>query len=237
MRDQRQHILNEIARIAKERGETPGRMVFERMTGIKDSAWRGVFWARWSDAIKEAGLETNEYQQRATKTRMLSKLAAATRHYGRIPVFAELKLYRQVDPDFPSDKTFSGHFRAGEFAERLHDWINETPGNEDLLSILPPRGAEDAPNGRAGKRVEGLVYLIRSGGHFKIGRSEEVERRVKQIRIQLPEAATLEHTISTDDPSGIEAYWHRRFADRRANGEWFKLTASDVAAFKRRKYQ
>ena len=80
------------------------------------------------------------------------------------------------------------------------------------------------------------MYLLKSGHFYKIGRSNAVGRRERELAIQLPEKAIVVHSIKTDDPPGIEAYWHRRFEARRKNGEWFDLSPQDVAAFRRRKF-
>lgn len=76
---------------------------------------------------------------------------------------------------------------------------------------------------------------MKSGRHYKIGRSNSTGRRAYELAVQLPEKLSLVHAIETDDPVGIERYWHERFATKRANGEWFALTKADVAAFRRRR--
>jgi hypothetical protein len=50
------YILQEIKRTTRANGGTPLRKLqFESKTGIKRYDWFGVYWARWSDAIREAG--------------------------------------------------------------------------------------------------------------------------------------------------------------------------------------
>src|SRR5579863_5863855 len=77
----------------------------------------------------------------------------------------------------------------------------------------------------------GIVYLLRSGPHYKISKTKDFEGRLGQIKLQLPFDVEVVHKIETDDPTGIELYWHRRFMSKRDNGEWFSLSEEDVAAF------
>ena len=79
----------------------------------------------------------------------------------------------------------------------------------------------------------GFVYLLKCGKFYKIGKTNTAGRREYELAVQLPEKSKTVHVIRTDDPSGIEAYWHKRFETKRRNGEWFDLDALDVAAFKR----
>ena len=236
----REQILSEIRRLAKaNEGQPPGSRKFERETGIRENAWRGVYWARWGDVLKEAGFSPNEWQGKTETALVMSKFIEAARHYGRLPTGAELSIYRRANPDFPNEKTLRKHFGSKDaLLARVREWAQDKPEFSDIAAMFEGRAAEmsEAPS-KVEPPKEGLVYLIKSGGHYKIGRSDELERRVKEIRIAQPEAATLVHAIRTDDPAGIESYWHRRFADRRANGEWFKLSNADLAAFKRRRYQ
>lgn len=236
----KEHVLAEIRRTAEANGGVAlGKARFEAATGIREHDWRGRFWARWSDAVIEAGFEPNVLQQRIDQDRLLGSLVDEIRRLGHIPTSAELRLRRRADPDFPDAKVFDRFGPKARWASEVLAYCDGREDCADVAEIVAPLVvAEDvaADDFDAEPGQHGFVYLLKSGKYYKVGHTLDVGRRRYDLAIQLPEPVSEEHVIATDDPVGIERYWHQRFADRRKNGEWFELTRADIKAFKRRKF-
>lgn len=234
----RERILSEIRRLHKEIGVVPGNRTFRRLSGIAEKDWKGKIWARWSDALQDAGFEPNSLTPRINDDVILHAVASATLQLGKLPTQSDLRILWRENPDVPSVTTMKAHFRRwAMLVEALRHWVQQ-PENckyAEVADMLPAQVR--IPEGSSNFGGHGHVYLLRAGDYYKIGQSSDLEKRVKSINVARPDKATLEHAISTDDPPGIEAYWHRRFADRRMNGEWFKLSKTDILAFKKRKFQ
>jgi len=235
----KKQILDEISRIAKEIDRAPGQKFFVRETGISHANWNGKFWPRWSEALKEAGLKANEPTGAIAEEALLRSFLTLVEEVGKIPTQSELRFKKKNDPNFPAVITFQKRYGTQrKMALSALEFAIETDHQGEARAIL--EGALDhseAEEYSSASSAEGHVYLLQSGKHYKIGQSSDLEKRVKQIAIALPQKVELVHAIRTDDPVGIEAYWHRRFVDRRKNGEWFELSRADIKAFRKRRFQ
>jgi hypothetical protein len=239
------HILAEIKRTAQENGGVPlGLDRFSQETGVKYDDWFGKYWARWSDAVKEAGFSPNKFvTEGCGEDVLIEKYAGLVRELGRVPVRGEIGLKRRTDKFFPSDKTFRQRFGSkAQLLTKLRGHCSKNSFLTDILPLIPsvvsPEVDEDEPAycDKRGSEGGGSVYLIKAGRYYKIGKTNAIGRREYELAIQLPEKARTVYVIKAiDDASGIEAYWHKRFEAKRANGEWFELDSADVQAFKRRK--
>ena len=236
----RGHIVSEIRRLAASTGgRPPGQRLFAKETGISEHQWRGKLWARWGDALVEAGFPPNFWNERLNSESVLTAVIVAARQFGRFPTNDEIEMYRRSCPSTSTPNAIRRHFGSrSELVAALRRRADEDNELADIASMLPTLAPTTAATiVKPGRAPEGFVYLIKSGDYYKIGRSDDIERRVKQIRVALPDKANLVHSIRTDDPAGVEAYWHNRFKDKRANGEWFRLSSADISAFRKRKFQ
>lgn len=217
---------------------------FLEATGIRPEDWLGRYWARWGDAVREAGFEPNTLTAPLDEDLILERLAVTIRKLGRLPTRTELMLEKRSDSSFPSHTVFTRRLGSTQqqIATKMLEYCGERPELADVLDICAERLLNSigkpapAETGATPGIPDGAVYLFKSGRFYKIGRTNATGRRERELALLMPEKGNVVHSIATDDPAGIEAYWHERFAAKRKGGEWFDLDAGDVVAFKRRKF-
>lgn len=94
----------------------------------------------------------------------------------------------------------------------------------DLLEINPIDNALTST---------GYVYLIKSStGLYKIGRTVNPDDRIETFTVKLPFHVEYDHLIPCNNRFSAERTMHQLFRHVRKDGEWFALSASDVAFIK-----
>lgn len=77
-----------------------------------------------------------------------------------------------------------------------------------------------------------VVYVIEAVGldRVKIGYTEELIRRFKEIRTSCPVRIRLVGFVKGD--RALEAWSHRLYKDRRREGEWFHVSQREIDAWR-----
>jgi hypothetical protein len=79
------------------------------------------------------------------------------------------------------------------------------------------------------------LYLIESGGHYKIGRTKNLSSRVKGIgKTIIPFETTLVCAVFVEAADQAEKTLHSEFAASRMKGEWFLFSSDQVDAVMQR---
>lgn len=235
----KEQIVAEVKRIAtKFGGVPPGQQRFETKTGIREHDWNR-FWARWGDVLIDAGFKPNEWCAPIEDEILLENLAKYAQRLGHFPTFREIVVEANRNLNFPSVAPFRRFSRSlgGQKAliSRFRQYAEDKGYREilDICKIQDPKTEQEVSQKSASDLMIGYVYLMKSGRHYKIGRTISAGSRERQLAIKIPIPPTTIHRIETDDPVGVEAYWHRRFESKRGEGEWFMLSIEEVKAFKR----
>lgn len=234
-------ILSDIRRVARERGGRVGLVSFLKATRIPKKQVVGKHWATWNKALADAGLATSSFSRpRTDENVVVEAVARLIQRLKKWPTENEFSLERRCVSTFPSLKVIRRLRKSGRLPRMLVAHCANRPDLSDVAKIAAHQATFGLSNVSATRNasVHGYVYMMRSGRHYMVDHIMFSAHRYRAARSDLSESRKLVHSIETDDPRGIEAYWRRRFESKRVrSSELFALDVDDVAAFKLRKYQ
>lgn len=150
-----------------------------------------------------------------------------------------MQFWRQRKPFFVFAASVVEHYRLpdmfkGHF-EREKQPISPA-GTTGTVGSVARSGMQKeerrCPNPTTTSDRGGYVYLISSPYGHKIGKTKRMKERAQLFSVKLPFEIEVVHYKWFDDYSRAEAALHQRFKEKRLDGEWFRLTPSDVQAVK-----
>jgi len=142
----KEHILREIHRTASHNGGKPlGWRRFAAETGIREADWLGKFWARWGDALQDAGFAPNRLQAAYGKADLLEKYALFAEELGRLPTANDLRMKDRVEPGFPNQKVFERLGTKLDLVRLVRDHCDDT----GTFGVTEEEGIHFAADGRS----------------------------------------------------------------------------------------
>ena len=193
--------------------------------GFRHITGGGGYWRSWSAFQADAGHAPNSRTQKIPDETLLHRFAELALERNEIPTQADLSLKRKEDPSFPDKAAFGRWGGRDALLAKVAEYCGRKEQFAPVIEFLKLGVSSGLDHRLDSFRIKGFVYLLRSGKNYKIGRTNATGRRLRELSIQLPQKPDTVHVIETDDPEGIEQYWHRRFAEnvRVESGLLFRL--------------
>ncbi len=239
----KEETLKTFKKYAKEIGKTPSEKKLYKDTSV--TIWdRMKYWSNYGELVREAGLTPNIFDKtKYSQVQLCEIFIKVIREKNKWPTRGELDVKHYNDSIFPSSSTFYNKLGlTGELAQTILKYVDDKRGYDDIVKICNLALKKYEKYNDSSKTLatsEGFVYLGKQHGVYKIGETNDLNRRREELSTQASEPMVYLHDIKTDDRYGVEKYWHNRFKSKKKKkgktlrGEWFNLCSSDVKAFKR----
>jgi hypothetical protein len=241
--NERQCILEEFRNAAKRNnGRCLSRRAFEHIIPVR--RWN-KYWRSLRELQIDAGFAPNEMKSALPEEDVLGAWVSIISALKQYPSTLDLRYYLNQHNTSVSLDTLTRKFGDQRATvEKILEYCKSNNAPSDVLAICEEKlrtlsskaEGDDSLATNLTEAQTGWVYLIKvsSPDKYKVGSTMNLERRLDEHSRYLADSH-YEHTIKTDDPSGVEAYWHRRFKTRLLKGtkETFCLSPEDVRAFKR----
>ena len=119
----------------------------------------------------------------------------------------------KADAAFPGEKAFRRLGGKDKLLKAVAAFCRAHAGFDDVLgfcegAVSARENDADLRDERASRLTTGFVHLMKSGPHYKIGHTNSLGRREWELGIKIPVPPRTIHHVETDDPVGVEAYWH-----------------------------